>query len=104
MPISPLMQQLRDELDAAGIEWHDESEEFGWDDYVYHMERTKVTRNWQTADCVQLASCVYGYSGREGHQTGTSYGWPDFIEGWPDGQNDQEPMTIEAIIEAAKAR
>lgn len=100
--ISPLMQELRDALDAAGFHWYDESEEFESGDYLYHMERTKVVRNPCTMDHEEIASCIYGYSGAKGYQTGSSYGWPYCIEGWPSGQADPEPMTVEEITEAVK--
>lgn len=96
--ISPLMSELRSRLNEEGFIWKDASEEFGWGDYVYHMERTKVL-----GPEGQLASCIYGYSGPKGWETGSTYGWPDQIEGWPHGTADPEPMTIEEIVEAVKA-
>lgn len=96
--ISPLMTELRARLTKEGYIWKDASEEFGWGDYVYHMERTRVL-----GPEGQLASCIYGYSWQRGHETGSTYGWPDMIEGWPHGTNDPEPMTVEEIIEAAMA-
>lgn len=98
--ISPLMHRLRNELDAAGYEWYDASEERGSDDYIYHMERTKVTRGFQTVDGIELASCIYGFSGPIGHETGSTHGWPYYIEGWPNGLDEPEAMTIEEILEA----
>lgn len=97
--ISQLMQRLRDELDAAGIEWHDASEEFGWDDYVYHMERTKVVLGGE-----QIASCIYGYSGQRGRETGSTYGWPDQIESWDSSNSggDPEPRAIDDIVATVK--
>lgn len=95
--ISHLMTELRAKLNDAGFIWKDESEEFGFDEYVYHMERTKVLGpEWL------LASCIYGYSGKKGFETGSTYGWPDSIEGWPTGSAEPEPMTIEEIVEAVK--
>lgn len=97
--ISPLMQELRDRFDKEGIEWSDKSEEFGFDDYTYHMERTKVHK-----DGVEIASCIYGYSGTKGHETGSSYGWPDCIESWDSSNSggDPEPRTIDEIVATVK--
>lgn len=96
--ISPLMDELRTRLNEAGFIWKDESEEFEWNGYLYHMERTRVL-----GPEGQLASCVYGYSGPKGYETGITYGWPDLIEGWPDNQENPEPMTVEEIVKAVKA-
>lgn len=96
--ISPLMAELRTKLNEAGFIWKDASEEFGWDGYTNHMERTKVLGSEG-----ELASCIWGWSGPEGFETGSTYGWPDLIEGWPHGQNDPEPMTVEEIVEAVRA-
>lgn len=100
--ISPLMQELRDALDAAGLHWYDASEEFESGDYLYHMERTKVVRDPNTMDHEEIASCIYEYSGKKGSELGSSYGWPHFIEGWPSGQADSDAMTVEEIVEAVK--
>lgn len=97
MEVSPLMQRLRDELDAAGIEWRDASEEFASGGYHYRMERTKAMRDGE-----ELASCIWGYGGPAGHETGMSHGWPDRIESWdPTNRGeDPEPKTVEEIMEA----
>lgn len=96
--ISPIMRELRDRLTEAGIIWKDESNEHGGDGYCFHMERTKVL-----GPEYEIASCVYGYSDHYGVRTGISYGWPDMIEGWPEGQNDPCAMTVDEIMEAVKA-
>ena len=98
--ISPLMQELRNRFGAEGIKWTDASEEFELDNgYVYHMERTKVHKN-----NVEIVSCIYGYSGTKGNETGSTYGWPDLIESWDSSNSeiDPEPRTIEEIIATVK--
>ena len=100
--ISDLMQQLRNKLDQEGIEWHDASEEFISGDYIYHMERTKIIRNGQPPEGIELASCIYGYLGIQGKITGSTYGWPYLIEGWPKSKQEPIPMTVEETIEAVK--
>lgn len=93
--ISPIMLELRDRLTEAGHIWKDASDEFGGDGYCYHMERTKVL-----GPHGEIASCIYGYSDYNGVRSGSTYGWPDMIEGWPAGQIDPAPMTVDEIVEA----
>lgn len=95
--ISPIMNELRKRLTKAGYIWKDASEEHGGDGYLWHMERTKVL-----GPEYEIASCVYGYSDRDGVRDGSSYGWPNMIEGWPEGQDDPCAMTIDEIIEAVQ--
>lgn len=51
----------------------------------------------------QLASCIYGYSGPKGREMGSTFGWPDLIEGWPNDREGPEPMTVEEIVKAVSA-
>lgn len=93
MEASEITERLRVELDARGIEWRDESEEFG-EGYLYHMERTKFSARGNGF------SCIWGYMRHaDGTQSGSTYGWPWSIEcmtGLIPG--DPEPMSVEEIM------
>ena len=93
MSMSEIMERLRVELDARGIEWRDASEEHG-DGYLYHMERTKFSARGHGF------SCIWGYTEHPfGKMTGNTYGWPDSIECMTELiPGDPEPMSVEQVM------
>lgn len=95
--ISNKMQALRDALEANGFGWLDASEDIFIPDYHYHMERTKVIHDEHI-----IASCIYGYIEKLGEEIGSSYGYPEMIEAWPNSFNDPIAMTIDEIVQEVK--
>lgn len=95
--LSDLTEELRSKLDAHGIPWKDASEEFGSDDYTFHMERTKVLN-----DDIEIASCIYGWTVIDDYLSGSTYGFPYCIEigcsQWF-GSSEPEPKTINEIVD-----
>lgn len=99
MMIHKVTRELRRRLDAAGIAWCDDSEEFHCGEpahYVYHMERTKV----RDAEGFEEASMIWGYSGPAGSKTGSTYGWPDKVEVMIPylGTCEPEPMSVDDAV------
>lgn len=97
MHMSTLMSELRRRLSAEDYHWYDASEEFNYgDDSFFHMERTKVMRG-----DIEIASCIYGYSGKKGEETGITHGWPSRIECWtPALGSEPVAATIDEILDA----
>lgn len=98
--ISPLTQELRDQLDAHGFEWKDASshEEIPSCDHISHMERTKIMDGDQ-----EILSCIWGYFETSGHKSEWSAGWPNSIEVLGmDVVYDVVAATIEEIIDYLK--
>lgn len=96
---SPAMQQLRDGLDAAGIEWYDDSSSFSRGDFSTYIECTKILKDGE-----QVASCIWSFYEIQGKTIGISYGWSDYIECWCDTFGDEPaPKTVKEILAAVKA-
>lgn len=75
MEISAPMRELRDRLDAMGVEWFDGSEDWGDGMFVHHTERTgfKGVEGY-------VASVTWGYRLHDGARESTTYGAPDKLE------------------------
>lgn len=93
--ISPLMQHLRDILDANHICWYDDSDESI--DVVF--ERTKIppcNKDGQPTSVVY----IYPLPSTQIISAGFSYGYPDFLEVWNhDWSDEPKPMSVDDILQ-----
>lgn len=96
--ISEPMKRFRAELDARGIKWYDDTEEYEYSRHegdaalITHIERTKTIE--------PRMSVIWGYLELQGKRTYTTYGSPDLLECWDEHHDpDPVPMTVEEIIE-----
>lgn len=92
------MQELRDALDALGVEWYDDTEE--WELYSFALDKVVIVRTERTKVAEPRVSVIYGYSERQGERIYSTYGAPDLLECF-DCRNDPDPipMSVEEILE-----
>lgn len=92
------MKRLREELDARGVKWYDDTEE---DRYLTRKGEAVVLMRIERTKVVEPdVSVIWGYMERPRERHYTTYGAPDLLECWDKCHDpDPVPMTVEEIIE-----
>ena len=104
MEYSKLTTELRKKLDAAGVEWTDNSDFYVDNHYIRSIERTAVD-DVRTKDPDYPAhqfSIIYGFIQipDSGTKVSVTYGYPEMLECWcPEFYPEPVPLSVDKIME-----
>lgn len=104
MECGELTTELRKRLDAAGVEWNDNTDFFVCSQYIRSIERTWIddVRTKDPDYPVHQFSIIYGFiqDQKTGRKDSITYGYPEKLECWcPEHYPEPIAMSIDEIME-----